>query len=72
MLVHCRSLVYRDDRFWCWWLVSEGTVWPDRVVVNPPFFDDDFGFRQRVKDFTIEKFVPEPSIEALTIPILPR
>ena len=33
-------------------LVAEGTVWLDSVAVNPSFFDDDFGFRQRIENFT--------------------
>jgi hypothetical protein len=29
----------------------------DRVVVNPPAFDDDLGFFQRVEQFPVEKLI---------------
>jgi hypothetical protein len=35
-------------------------------------FDDDLCFSQRIEDFLVEEFVPEPSVEALYIAVLPR
>ena len=34
MLVHDRSLVHRDDGFGCRWTITQGAVWPDRVVAD--------------------------------------
>ncbi len=46
-------------------------MWSDSIVVNPSLFNDDLSFRQGVEDFTIEKFISEASIEALTISVIP-
>ena len=44
---------------------------PDLIVNLTPPFDEDLGFRQRVKDLYVEKFVSEPAVETLDISILP-
>ena len=45
---------------------------PHRVVVFPPFPDDDLGFFHRVEDLSVQQFVPEPGIEALAETVFPR
>jgi len=45
-------------------------VWSDGVAVPPPLLDDDLCLFEGVADFPIEQFIPEPSIETLTISIL--
>jgi hypothetical protein len=47
-------------------------VGPDGVVVAAPFLDQDMGFPQRVEELTVEEFIAEVGIEALTVAILPR
>src|SRR5215213_9597520 len=50
--------------------VAQRRVRPDRVVVPPPAFDDDFRLLQRVKDFAIEQLVSggfEICIDGLSI-----
>jgi len=32
-------------------------MWPHRVVVTTPAFDNDLRFMQRVEDFSIEQFI---------------
>ena len=72
MLVHGRPLVYRDDAFGRRWTVSQSAVRSDSVVVSAPPLDQDLGLTQAVKDLTVQKFVPEPGIEALAVAVLPR
>jgi hypothetical protein len=38
----------------------------------PPILDDGLGFLEGIEEFAVEQFVPEPGIEALAIPVLPR
>jgi hypothetical protein len=33
------------------------------VVESPPLLDQDFSFNERVKDFSVEKFVSHASVE---------
>ena len=46
-------------------------MWSFRVVVSPPFFDDDLRFPYAVEDLSVEQFVSEPAIEALAVAVLP-
>ncbi len=41
------------------------------IILLPPIFDDDPGFRQTVKLFRVKAFPPKRAIEALIAPILP-
>lgn len=41
------------------------------VVVFSPFFDQDLSFSQAVEDFAIQELIPEPSVEAFTVSVLP-
>ena len=43
----------------------------DRVVCNPPLFDQNLCFAQRIKDLTVEKLVAQFAVEAFNIPVLP-
>ena len=36
------------------WLTPTAAVWPDRVIVHPPAFDDDVGFFPRVAQLPVE------------------
>ena len=51
MLVHDVPLIHRDDGFRRRRAVAQRTVWSLRVVVFPPFFDDDLRLLQGVEDF---------------------
>ena len=62
MLMHGRPIVYWDDAFGCWWMVSQCAVRPDRIIVATPFLDEDLGLTQAVENLTIQKFVPEPCV----------
>lgn len=43
---------------------------PERVVVSPPFLDDDLDRLQGVEDLAIEELIPEARIAALAIAVL--
>src|SRR4051794_25636744 len=45
---------------------------PDGVVVTTPALDDDLRLAQSVEDLATEQLVPEASIEALDVAVLPR
>ena len=51
--------------------ISEGAVWPYRVVVFPPILYDDLGFCERVEDLPVEQFIAKSGIEALTVSVFP-
>ena len=53
----CLSSARKLDSFGSGWLAPETAVRTDRVVVNPPAFDDDLGFFQRVEQFPGEKLI---------------
>jgi hypothetical protein len=44
---------------------------PNGVVVPSPGLDDDLGFTQRIEDLSVEQFVPQTSIEAFNVAVLP-
>ena len=41
------------------------------VVVSPPTLDDDLRLGERVGDFPIKQFIPEPGVEAFDEAVLP-
>ena len=45
---------------------------PDGVVVTTPSFDQDLRLAYRVEHLSVQQLVPEPGVEAFTIPVLPR
>ena len=47
-------------------------MWPDRIVMVSPAFDEHLGLLQRVEDLSIEQLVSELPIEGLVEPVLPR
>ena len=55
MLVHDGPLIHRDDGIRHRRAVAQCTVWSLRVVVFPPFFDDDLCLLQGVEDFSIQR-----------------
>ena len=71
MLVHDWLGCHRDDGFWSRWAVAQCTVGSFGIVVFSPFFDDDLGFAERVKDLAVEQFIAEPRVEAFAVSILP-
>ena len=40
--------------------------------MSSPAFDDDLGLGERIKDFTVQKFIAKPGVERLDEAILPR
>ncbi len=72
MLMHGGPRVHWHDCLRRWGTVSQGAVGPDGVVMAAPFLDQDLGFAQRAEEFTVEEFIAEAGIEALTVAILPR
>lgn len=46
-------------------------MWPDRVVVNTPLFNEPLCFSQRVEDFSVEKFIAQPAVERFAVAVLP-
>ena len=56
MLVHDWRGIHRNDSFRGWWAVAQSTVGPLRIVVFPPFFDDDLRFLQGIEDFAVLQF----------------
>ena len=71
MLVHDWPWVHLDDGFRGRRAVAQSTMWAFRVVVFPPFFDQDLSFSQAVEDFAIQELIPEPGVEAFTVSVLP-
>ena len=51
--------------------MAQRTVWPLRIVVFSPRFDDDPGFVPSVEDFTVEQLIPESGVEASAVTALP-
>lgn len=48
------------------------TARPDRVVLTPPSFNQDFRVPKRVEDLPVEQFVAQFPVERLDITVLPR
>lgn len=46
---------------------AQCTVWSFSVVMVSPAFDDDFGFTERVEDFTVQLLVAHSAVEVLAI-----
>ena len=47
-------------------------MWTFRVVVPSPLLNDDPGFIEAVEDLSVEQFISEPAVEALTVSVLSR
>src|SRR5271154_6017773 len=45
---------------------------PLRVVFHAPLFDHDLRLLQRIEDFPVQAFIPQLSVEALAVAVLPR
>jgi hypothetical protein len=43
-----------------------------RVLVPPPFFDDDLHLFEAVEDPPVEQFIPETSVKALAISVFKK
>ena len=44
----------------------------DCVVVNPPSFDDNLGFFQRVEQLAVEQLIAHLPVKRFAVAILPR
>ena len=42
------------------------------LILPPPSLDQDLGFRERVKDLSVQQFIPQRAVERLDVPVLPR
>src|ERR1019366_6817490 len=51
--------------------VAERRMGTPRVVFNSPFLDHGLCLLQRIKDLSIQTFVPQLPVEALAVPVLP-
>lgn len=47
-------------------------MWPDTIIIFNPAFRQNFYLKYVSKDLAIQEFIPHPSIEALTVSVLPR
>ena len=45
-------------------------MWPDRVVVDTPLFDQHLGFVECVEDLSVEQLVSQFAVEALVVAVL--
>jgi hypothetical protein len=46
-------------------------VRPERIVFQPPFFNQHLGLLQGIEDLAVEPVIPEFTIEALVVTVLP-
>ncbi len=46
-------------------------MWPLRVEVPSPLFNDNAGLFQAVEDLSVQELIAEPGIEALAVSGLP-
>jgi hypothetical protein len=42
------------------------------ILLPSPLLDDDLGFLQSAKDFTVEHLIAKLAVEALNVTVLPR
>src|SRR5271170_5289659 len=50
----------------------QGRVRPFPVVFHAPFFDHDLRLLQRVKNLSVQAFIPQLPVEAFAVAVLPR
>ena len=60
--MHGRPLVCRDDAFVRWRPQAQGAVWPDRIIVATPSFDQDLCLAHCGEDLTIEQPIYYPPL----------
>ena len=70
--MHGWSLVYWHDAFWCRWMIIQGAVWSDCVVVAAPSFDQDLSLTQREEEDPVQQLAAEAGVEALAVSVFPR
>ena len=61
-----------QEGLWCRWPIAKRSMRPDGVVVIAPSLDQHLRLRQIVEDFPIQQLVPELTVEALVVAVLPR
>jgi hypothetical protein len=61
-MLPCKSSARKLDSFGSRWLAPETAVRTDRVVVNPPSFDDDVGVFQRVAQLPVEQLIAHRAV----------
>jgi len=57
---------------WCRRSVAQAAMRADLVVLATQVLDEDLHLLEGVEDLSVEQFVPKPTIEPLTVPVLPR
>ena len=62
----------RQEHLWCWWLVAERGMRPNRIVMASPALNDDLGLAQSVEDLAAEQLIAKAGVEALDVAVLPR
>ena len=55
-----------------WTPVTQGTVRPDRIVLNPPLFEQYFHLLHRIENLQVQEFIPHFAVEQLNETVLPR
>ena len=45
-------------------------MWPDAVVMRPPPLDHDAGLLEVVEHLAVQKFIPQPRVDALAVAVL--
>src|SRR5208337_5584862 len=64
--------LFRQDGLRCRRPVAQRRVRPLRVVFYPPTLRQNLCLLQRVKDLAVQELIAQLSVEALTVPVLPR
>ena len=57
---------------WRRWSIAQQTVWPDRIVMVTPAFDQHLLLRERIEYLRVQDFIPKLSIETLVVAVLAR
>ena len=52
------------------WIVTEGTVWTDGVILPSPPFCQDISFYERIEALTVEQLIPQLLVEKLDETVL--
>ena len=65
------QMVVGDNRFRCWWTITERAVWPFGVIEHAPLFDQYLRLAQSIEDFPVEQLIAELAVERLAVAVLP-
>ena len=56
----------------CWRQIAQATVWPDGIIVEPPFGQDRSGVGERAEQRLVQQLVTQTAVEALDKRVLLR